>query len=254
MSVKLHWSFDYTPSNGEEFVDELIATLEAAYGGGLPAGPAAEYTVLPNHWGGYARMAQRQRLAFGSLSIRRTPGDNAVDYRVESCNMASGEALRLRFQTDTSPLRRLRGRWRIDARNDAPDPYNEFNAAGRVTDSGRIEVAAGGLTFVAEQLPDDRPLLCNWTLFDALPGLATLPGDAEFALLEDLEKLRPRCRVRPLGAFGLPVAGTDLELRGLTVFGEAQPPFHFWLDARDNVAIASSTFNTYVMRNGAGAL
>jgi len=106
LSVKLHRSFDYTPSNGEEFVAELIATPGAAYVSGLPAGPSTEYTVVPNHWGGYARGARRERLAFGSLSIRRTPGDNAVDYRAESCNMASGEALRLRFQTDTSPLRR----------------------------------------------------------------------------------------------------------------------------------------------------
>ena len=106
MSAKLHWSFDYTPANGEELVAELIATPGAAYVSGLPAGPSTEYTVVPNHWGGYARGARRERLAFGSLSIRRTPGDNAVDYRAESCNMASGEALRLRFHTDTSPLRR----------------------------------------------------------------------------------------------------------------------------------------------------
>ena len=110
----------------------------------------------------------------------------------------------------------------------------------------------GDISFVADEMRDDRPLLCNWTLYDVVPELARLPEGAEFAVLDGLEKLKPRCRIRPLDICCLSLETGDLELRGFVVFGEAQTPCHYWLDANDNVAIASSTFQTFVLRGAGG--
>jgi len=256
MNGDLHWSFDYTRFNGDAFRDELIGALEAVYVGGIPTEPASAYIVLPNYWRGYQGRGPGasgdKELAFGRVSIQRAVTDSAIAWRVESCHDASGERLELRFQTDASPLRRLQGEWRIDASNCAEGEYNEFHAEGRLDDSRQIHLAVGDISFVAGELEDDRPLLCDWTLFDVVPELARLPEGAEFALLDDLEKLKPRCRVRPLDTSSLPLAGGALDLRGFVVFGEAQVPCHYWLDANDNVAIASSTFHTLILRSAEG--
>jgi hypothetical protein len=254
MSERLHWTFDYSQFNGDgsEFEAELMRALEAVYADGIPAGPVSEYIVLPNYWGGYCRGGQDSRLAFGNVSIGRKPAGDTIDYRVDFYHDASGEKLKLQYRTDNSPLRQLRGSWRIDVSNDAPGAYNGFQAEGQLTDSREIRLAWGDTPLACERLPDDRPLLCNWTLFDVMPELAKLPANAEFALLEDLEKVKPRCRVGPLDSCRLSPAETDLALEGFVVFGQAQTPFYFWLDARGNVAIASGVFNTFVACKAGG--
>ena len=60
-------------------------------------------------------------------------------------------------------------------------------------------------------------------------------------MLDDLEKLKPRCRIRPLDTCRVPLADGALNLRGLAVFGQARVPCHYRLDAEGNVAIAAST-------------
>lgn len=140
LSPELHWSFDYTQFNGDAFRTELMASLEIAYAAGLPSGPTTDYVVLPNYWQGYrGRTSEADdgpELAFGSIRIGRTETDDAIDCCVESYQHASGETLKLRFQTDASPLRRLKGEWRIDATNCAEGEYNEFHAGGGWTSRG----------------------------------------------------------------------------------------------------------------------
>ena len=256
MSSELHWSFDYWRFNGDAFRAELMASLVAAYAGGPPSGPASDHAVLPNYWQGYRGRGPEdsddERLTFGNGCIRRTDTRNGIDYYVESYQHASGETLKLRFQTDASPLRRLKGEWCIDATNCAEGEYNEFHAEGWMDDSRQICLTVGELSFVVDEARDDRPLLCNWTLYDVVSELARLPEGAEFAIFDDLEKLKPRCRIRPLDTYCLSLATGDLELRGFVVFGDAQTPCYYWLDANDNVAIASSTFQTSVLRRAGG--
>lgn len=256
LSPELHWSFDYTRFNGDAFRAELMASLETAYAGGLPSGPTTDYIVLPNYWQGYRGRTPEAddgpELAFGSICVERTDRENEIDWCVESYQHASGETLEFRFQTDASPLRRLKGEWHIDATNCAEGEYSEFHAVGRLDDSRGIRLTVGDISCVADEVRDDRPLLCNWTLCDVVPELARLPEGAEFAILDDLEKLRPRCRIRPLDTCCLSLTTGDLELQGFVVFGEAQTPGYYWLDANSNVAITSSTFQTFVLRCAGG--
>ena len=251
MNASLHWSFDYTRFNGQGFEAELTAALQSAYAAGRPAGPTSHYTVLPNFWGGYNWDAQdTDPLAFGSATIDRTSHDAGVGYHVDFYHEASGERLVLDFQSEASPLRPLTGDWRIHTTNDAPDEYNGFDAAGTLTDSGTIRVATRDIPFVEEQVPKGCPLICNWTLFDIIPALAKRPPNARFALLEDLEKLKPHCRIAPQDTCHLDLDGLGLELRGYVIFGVAQVPLWFWLDPHDTVAIATNIFHTFVLSSG----
>ena len=195
-------------------------------------------------------------LRIGAAEISRAEAaDGGVRYRVTHGNATSGEQVTLRFRTTADPLPRLTGAWTVTAANEAGDRYRGVRLAGAesVSAGGRrvITLTVNGISMRTAGLDAALPMTCWWALFDGMPAIAlnAAPG-APFALLEDLEKLRAPCTVRPLAGAGgaLEVAGH--RLRGYCQYGVGMLPSYWWLDAAGTVAIVSSVYHTLVLRAG----
>ena len=97
-----------------------------------------------------------------------------------------------------------------------------------------------------------RGVKCNWALFDVIPALSgAVQGTGkivEVAILEDLEKLRPMNRIGFLESIRL----HETQLEGYYLYGEGLLPSYWWLDTHGNVAIFSSFFQTFVLKEIVG--
>lgn len=257
--MTVHWSVDHTHNHHakSDFTAELLGCLARAYASGVPScGQRSAYAVLVNYSNG-ARRAAAERgqtsLAFGSASIERRRGGGHVRYEVHYNNDSSGEQLELEFAARDAPLRPLTDSWRIHARNNAGDHYKCFTASGYLhtaTDSQTAELTVDcRLTFEIGRVQLNVPLVCNWALFDAVGAIAHGRNPVEgFAILDDLEKLKPDIRVRLLGHCTLPLGDTKLPLTGCAVLGRGEPPTYWWTDAHGNVALMSTVYRTFVLK------
>ena len=198
-------------------------------------------------------------LRIGVAAISRSEAvDGGVRYRVSHGNAASGEQVTLQFRTTGEPLPRLTGEWTVTAANHAGDRYRGVRLAGAesVNAGGRrvITLTVNGVSMRTADLDAALPLTCWWALFDGLPAIArgAAPG-APFALLEDLEKLRAPCTVRPLSGAGAALEVAGHRLRGYCQHGAGMLPSYWWLDAAGTVTIVSSVYHTLVLRAGGEA-
>ena len=90
-------------------------------------------------------------------------------------------------------------------------------------------------------MPPGTPLTTIWALVDVLP---TLTGGADgFSILEDLETLKPGCRIHPLETWTF----ESHTLTGHVLSGEGLPPSYWWLTESGDVALVSTIFSTYVL-------
>ncbi len=258
----LHWSVDYSHQSTErDFHAELLRSLSPAL-----ASPALNrdakqrihrYSLLPNFWTGFKGYpADDPDLAIGTASVERILDDNgAWQYHVWHANATSGEELELAFACDDLPGRPLRGPWQIRARNSSDGTYDSIDLTGELV-LGETGVAVAlttqqGLSFSVGAIQPDTTLTCNWALFDILtaPGATNL-GD--LAILEDLEMLKPNCRIRPLESWCFEIDGEAHTLSGYCVFGEGFPPSYWWLTETGDVAVMSTMLMTYVLREREG--
>ncbi|MHC4250630.1 MAG: hypothetical protein ACYS9X_16000, partial [Planctomycetota bacterium] len=126
--------------------------------------------------------------------------------------------------------------------------YDSFSAEGRIVDAedGRhVALRVGSLDVPAGIADAGTPLICNWSLFDVVPRLG---GKLEFTMIDDLEKLKPRSRVRKLEDHEQETPGGVVALRGFVVSGEGNVPSYWWVDTDGRVAIMSNTFTTFVLK------
>ncbi len=244
-SVKLHWTYDYDYQNRLAFGDELLAAL-ASYGSSCGGGHSHTYTVLTNYWRGFRPDAGR--LAFGEATIERREVEEGIEYRCSYRNEASGEELRLRYRCKNGTRRELLSPWRIESRNHAACLYDSFAAEGRIVDRGDkrcVTLTVGRLDVPAGDVDKRLPLICNWSLFDVVPGLAE---PLEFTMIDDLEKLKPHSRIQRLEDHQQDSPRGRLALSGYVEFGEGDAPRYWWVDADGNVAIMTTTFSTFVLK------
>ena len=195
-------------------------------------------------------------LQIGVAEISRSEAaDGGARYRVSHGNATSGEQVTLQFHTTADPLPRLTGAWTVTAANEAGDRYRGVRLTGAesVNAGGRrvITLTVNGVSMRTAGLDAALPMTCWWALFDGLPAIArgAAPG-APFALLEDLEKLRAPCTVRPLAGAGRALEVAGHRLRGYCQYGAGMLPSYWWLDAAGTVAIVSSVYHTLVLRAG----
>ena len=256
-AARPHWSFDPDPAGQPHFgaaLQEALADRPA----GARADPALRrYDVLPNYPAGRAPAAPAAggpRPTGTAVISRRAAADGSVRYRVAHGNAASGEQVTLQFRTTGDPLPRLAGAWQVTAANHAGDRYRGVRCAGAATVSrGRrvIALTVNGVSMRTGELDAALPLTCWWALFDGLPAIARgAAPSGSFALLEDLEKLRAPCTVRPLAGPAVEVAGR--RLRGYCQHGAGMLPSYWWVDDHDVVCIVASVYHTLVLR-AAGA-
>jgi hypothetical protein len=92
------------------------------------------------------------------------------------------------------------------------------------------------------------PFTSNWSLFEAiqrLPGSGMTP--LRFALLEDLDLVKPNQRLSFCGKTTVSVAGgKHLELSGYEQTGDGVLPFHYWVDEQRRLLFALSGTRAYI--------
>ena len=256
-----HWSFDYNyGSQNPQFTQELISTLRG-YDPEVGArqtyvGETTKhvYNILPNYWRGYSRDDTAGQLSIGTATVERSKDDdNLWHYSVQYENTTSGENLRMQFRCSDASYRPLIDSWRVNARNSADDEYSQLTCAGHLTLDGEVRLRINATEIVAGTVDAPAKLTCNWALFDVIPVLAqTIQGSddgVDIALLEDLEQLRLKSRLGFLESIQTPIP-----LDGYYLYGAGLLPSYWWVDAYGNVAIASSMFETLVLRERVGSV
>ena len=258
-SHPLHWSFDYNyGAQKPQFAQELIRTLR----GYDPEAGACQtdvgqtvrhvYNILPNYWRGYSSDNAAKQLSIGTAIIERRKANNDLwDYSVEYENTTSGENLRLQFRCNDEPYRPLTDSWRIDARNRGRDAYSGSTYDGYLTLDREVKLRINGTEISSGTVETGGKLTCDWALFDVIPALVqtiqTSDDSVEIGVLEDLEQLRLKSRLDFLESIEIPIP-----LDGYYLYGIGLLPSYWWLDAYGNVAIASSTFETLVLKERRG--
>ena len=257
-SKPLHWSFDYNyGAQNPQFSQELIGTLrgydpEAATRGTQTAQTITHvYNVLPNYWRGYNRGENSETLSIGTAIIERSENDNLWHYSVKYENTTSGENLQMQFCCSDENHRPLSGNWSVDARNSADDEYFQLVCAGYLTSDSEVRLRINGTEIAAGTVDASVKLTCNWALFDVIPALVRTiqaSGDGiDIAVLEDLEQLRLKSRLGFLETIQTPIP-----LDGYYLYGTGLLPSYWWLDGHGNIAIASTFFETLVLREKMG--
>ena len=258
-SNSLHWSFDYNyGAQNPQFSQELIRTLLGYYSEvdvrGLQAAKTIThvYNVLPNYWRGYNRGGNAETLSIGTAIIERSKDDkNLWHYAVKYENTTSGENLKMHFCCSDENYRLLRDNWNVDAQNSADDAYTRLTCDGYLTSDSEVRLRINDTEIAVGTVDASVKLTCNWALFDVIPTLAQTiqeSGDGvDIAVLEDLEQLRPKSRLGFLESIQTPTP-----LDGYYLYGVGLLPSYWWLDAHGNIAIASTFFETLVLREKIG--
>ena len=257
-SNPLHWSFDYNyGAQNPHFTQTLIETLR----GHAPEANAHStqsvqrirhiYNILPNYWRGYNSGNTGEQLSVGTAIIQRSKNDDVWHYSVQYENTTSGEHLRMQFRCKDEAYRPLTDNWRIDVQNSGNDEYSRLSCTGHLTSHGEVKIRINSSEIVAGTVDASAKLTCNWALFDVIPELvqaiqASADG-VDIALLEDLEQLRRKSRIGFLESIRTPIP-----LDGYYVYGTGLLPSYWWLDTQGNIAIASTFFETLVLKERVG--
>ena len=253
-----HWSFDYNyGAQNPQFVQELIGTLDGCYkdtdARDTRTGQAIThiYNILPNYWRGYAGGDAKETLSIGTVIVERSKQDGLWNYSVQYENTTSGENLRMQFRCSDKYYRPLTDTWRVDARNSGNDEYSELTCEGYLAVDSEVRLRINGAEIIAGTVDTPAKLTCNWALFDVIPALAETirasGNGVELALLEDLEQLRLKSRLGFLESIQIP-----FPLDGYYLYGAGLLPAYWWLDADGNIAIASTFFETLVLKEKIG--
>lgn len=252
-----HWSFDYNyGAQNPQFAQELTGTLREYYTGtdarDVRTGQVLThvYNILPNYWRGYGGGATEE-LSIGTAIIKRNKDNDLWNYSVQYENTTSGENLRMQFHCSDKPYRSLTDSWRVDARNSGDDQYSELTCEGYLVENSEVRLRMNGAEIPAGTVDTSVKLTCNWALFDVIPALAQTiqasDNGIDIALLEDLEQLRPKSRLGFLTSIQTP-----FPLDGYYLYGAGLLPSYWWLDAHGNIAIASTFFETLVLKEKIG--
>lgn len=252
-----HWSFDYNyGAQNPQFAQELIGTLRGYYAGtDAPDARTGQvlthiYNILPNYWRGYGGNAT-EKLSIGTAIIKRNKDNDLWHYSVQYENTTSGENLRMQFRCSDKHYRSLTGSWRVDARNSGDDTYSELTCEGYLVEDSEVRLRINGAEILAGTVDTSVNLTCNWALFDVIPALAQTiqasDNGIDIALLEDLEQLRPKSRLGFLASIQTP-----FPLEGYYLYGAGLLPSYWWLDTHGTIAIASTFFETLVLKEKIG--
>ena len=253
-----HWSFDYNyGAQNPQFAQELIETLDRCYtdtdARATRIGQTIThiYNILPNYWRGYAGGDAKETLSIGTSIIERSKHNDHWNYSVQYENTTSGENLQMRFRCRDEHYRPLTDSWRVDVRNSSDDKYSELMCEGYLGEDSEVRSRINGTEIVAGRIDTSITLTCNWALFDVIPALAQTirasGNEVELTLLEDLEQLRRKSRLGFLASIQTP-----FPLDGYYLYGVGLLPSYWWLDADGNIAIASTFFETLVLKEKIG--
>ena len=256
--ISLHWSFDYNHNSQKpDFANAIIAFLQEYQikAQDVAAGQNEHtYRILPNFWRGYrSKKRPEDPLEIGSAVIQRHKKNNSLwYYHVQYENTTSGENLRLQFQCNDDCYRTLTDNWKTTVSNDSQDIYSNIEFNGALKDNRHITLRYNKSDITIGTADAAVPVTCNWVLYDVIPAnadsLKTKGTAVDIALLDDLEKFRPKCKIGYLDSIQDPIP-----LDGYYLYGTGRLPSYWWVDAIGNVVIVSTVFETMVLDEFGGS-
>lgn len=256
-STPLHWSFDYNhAAQKPDFAEELLTLLQEYEVNSvrtcedvIDSSIGHVYHILPNFWRGYiGRSKPAKSLGIGTVIIEREKDiENIWRYNVRYKNSTSGEDLQMQFGCSDENFRCLSGGWRVTGLNSCQDSYSAVEWNGSINKDSELKLNINNTQILIGKVNDSIPLTCNWTLFDVIPALAdSLKQNAntvDISILDDLEQLRPKCKIGFLDSTESPIP-----LEGYFLYGTGVLPSYWWIDENGNIAVVSSVFETLVLR------
>ena len=256
--ISLHWSFDYNHNAQKpDYAKELSALLQGYQTKTQNAGDGQTkhtYRILPNFWRGYSgRNKNEESMAIGSAVIQRhKENDKLWCYHVQYKNSTSGEDLLLQFQCNDGCYRTLTGSWKATVSNLGQDIYSNIELNGAIQNDKEMTLSFNKTEMTIEMSNHSLPLTCNWGLYDVIPAIAdslrTKGSAVDISLLDDLEQLRPKCRIGYLDSIQDPIP-----LDGYYLYGTGLLPSYWWVDVSGNVVIVSTVFETMVLDGYSGS-
>lgn len=256
-STALHWSFDYNhAAQKPDFAEELLTLLQGYEAESVRISDDVKdchtrhvYRILPNFWRGYIGGNRPENsLGIGTVIIdRQKDRENIWHYSVQYKNSTSGEDLQLQFGCRDETFRCLSGSWKVCALNSGKDSYSAVEWDGSINEDYEIKLNINNTEIMVGKVNDSIPLTCNWTLFDVIPALSdSLKQHAnivDISLLDDLEQLRPKCKLGFLDSTQSPIL-----LEGYFLYGTGVLPSYWWVDENGNIVVVSSVFETLVLK------
>jgi hypothetical protein len=200
--------------------------------------------------GAYRLWLVQQWSGGGSLRIRREPmDDRGVRLHVELAVAESAGCLRrTRAVLDcASDALCTPKAWKLTSDSldldDKPIAGTALSETGTVAD-GRLEVRFGGRSRTAK-LP--QPWTSNWSVFDAVQRLpAGRPKPLKFALLEEMDLLKPDQRLEFREEKQIELNGRTLRLRGYHQIGRGVLPWLYWVDESGRLLLAYSGVRAFL--------
>jgi len=256
--IPLHWSFDYNQgAQKPDYAQELIKLLQW-YEAPVTSDDVDEvstqhkrhvYQILPNYWRGYNRKNNQDELvSIGEVVVDRELENGDIwEYNVHYRNETNGENIKFHFSCRDEIYRPLHEDWHVDVHNSCIDSYSKLSWDGDFTSDSEIQLRIHNTKINAGKVENNLPITCNWTLFDVFPALINenkkIEEYVDIAILDDLEQLRPKCRIGYLDTIEYPIP-----LEGYFLYGTGLLPSYWWVDAYGNTVIVSSVFETLVLK------
>lgn len=205
--------------------------------------PSGAWTSQYRLW-----LVQRWR-GGGSLRLRREPLSEGVRLHVDLAVVeVSGYLRRLHAVLDCAADAFCTPRsWKLTSqnldRNDRPTTGTAFTETGTIR-GGRLEVRFAKRTG-KQEVP--QPVTSNWSLFDLvqrLPAEKTRP--LRFAVLEEMDLLKPAQRLAFRGTQQIELGGQKLRLRGYHQVGRGVLPWQYWVDDAGRLLLAFSGVRAFL--------
>ncbi len=261
-SIPLHWSFDYNqgaqkPDYARELIELLHLYKDSSDSRNVNTVNGQHrrhvYQILPNYWHGYQRRNnQNESISIGEVVVeRRQENGDLWKYNVRYINNTNGENLRYRFSCRDEIYRPLHENWNVEVHNSCTDIYSKLSWDGYLTSIPEIQLRINNTDITAGKIDNSLPITCNWALFDVFPALVESNKEkvdsVDIAILDDLEQLRPKCRIGYLDTIESPIS-----LVGYFLYGTGSLPSYWWIDTYGNTVIFSSVFETLVLKEKMG--
>jgi hypothetical protein len=180
-----------------------------------------------------------------SYTIQHTGGELRVESLITHAN--GGQQTTATIQCASDALCAPRS-WKLESimRDQAGQEIASTRVVQEATvKDGSIESTLGGRKV---NVKTPHPFTSNWSLFAAVQRLdAKQTTPLRFALLEDLDLLKPNQVLAPAGSKTVEVAdGKQLALTGFERIGEGILPYRYWLDNQHRLLFVQSGPRAYL--------
>jgi len=109
---------------------------------------------------------------------------------------------------------------------------------------GQVTLSVAGKTCM---IKTPRPVMSDWSLFEAVQRMAPEGESPTFDVLEHLTVHRPGHRLRYGGVDQVNWSGTSVKLHHYYQLGQGMLPYEYWLDAGRRLVIVTTGARAYIL-------